>query len=88
MTDNGNNDVFYSNKDFDKLMAEAGDSADNEFRFKKMAEAEKILIDDMPIIPIYFYTQPYMQKPYVSGIYKTNINYPTLTFADIDLSQR
>lgn len=88
MTDNGNNDVFYSNKDFDKLMAEAGDSADNEFRFEKMAEAEKILIDDMPIIPIYFYTQPYMQKPYVSGIYKTNINYPTLTFADIDLSQR
>lgn len=88
MTDNGNNDVFYSNKDFDKLMAEAGDSSDNEFRFEKMAEAEKILIDDMPIIPIYFYTQPYMQKPYVSGIYKTNINYPTLTFADIDLSQR
>ena len=88
MTDNGNNDVFYSNKDFDKLMAEAGDSADNEYRFEKMAEAEKILIDDMPIIPIYFYTQPYMQKPYVSGIYKTNINYPTLTFADIDLSQR
>lgn len=88
MTDNGNNDVFYSNKDFDKLMAEAGDSSDNEFRFEKMAEAEKILIDDMPIIPIYFYTQPYMQKPYVSGIYKTNLNYPTLTFADIDLSQR
>ena len=88
MTNNGNNDVFYSNEEYDKLMAEAGDSADNEFRFEKMAEAEKILIEDMGIAPIYFYVQPYLQKPYVSGVYKNSLNYPVLTFADIDLSQR
>lgn len=88
MTNNGNNDAFYSNPEYDKLLEEAGNSADNEFRFEKMAEAEKILMEDMGVAPIYFYTQPYLQKPYVTGVYKINLNYPSFTFADIDLSQR
>jgi len=84
MTENGNNDAFYSNPEFDNLMKEAGESSDNEFRFEKMAEAEKIVMEDMGVAPIYFYTQPYLQKSYVTGVYKNNMNYPTLTFADIE----
>lgn len=86
MTENGNNDAFYSNPEFDNLMKEAGESSDNEFRFEKMAEAEKIVMEDMGVAPIYFYTQPYLQKSYVTGVYKSNMNYPTLTFADIEQS--
>ncbi|WP_394022396.1 peptide ABC transporter substrate-binding protein [Anaerococcus martiniensis] len=86
MTENGNNDAFYSNPEFDNLMKEAGESSDNEFRFEKMAEAEKIVMEDMGVTPIYFYTQPYLQKSYVTGVYKNNMNYPTLTFADIEQS--
>lgn len=86
MTENGNNDAFYSNPEFDNLMKEAGESSDNEFRFEKMAEAEKIVMEDVGVAPIYFYTQPYLQKSYVTGVYKNNMNYPTLTFADIEQS--
>lgn len=86
MTENGNNDAFYSNPEFDNLMKEAGESSDNEFRFEKMAEAEKIVMEDVGVAPIYFYTQPYLQKSYVTGVYKSNMNYPTLTFADIEQS--
>ncbi len=88
VTDNGNNDVFYSNPEYDKLMEEASSSLDDKVRFEKMAEAEKVLIEDMAVAPIYFYTQPYLQKPYLTGVYKNNLNYPVLTFADIDALQK
>jgi oligopeptide transport system substrate-binding protein len=31
-------------------------------------QAEKLLIDEMPIAPIYFYTGSYMKKPYVKNV--------------------
>ena len=51
---------------------------------KNMKEAEKILMEEMPIIPVYFYTQPYLTKPYVKGIYKPLLNYPMMTYTDFE----
>ena len=32
-----------------------------------MEEAERILLDDMPLIPIYFYVSKHLVKPWVGG---------------------
>jgi oligopeptide transport system substrate-binding protein len=77
------NDARYSNAEYDKLILEAKGTADQNIRFNNMREAEKILMKDMPIIPVYFYTQPYAVKPNVEGIYKLPIYYPTITYANI-----
>ncbi len=37
----------------------------------------------MAVIPVYFYTQPYV-TPGVKGIIKVPIRYPVITYADID----
>jgi len=82
-SDSSFNDAKYNNKKYDELVFTAKGTADQKVRFDAMREAEKILMNDMPIIPVYFYTQPYAQKSYVTGVFKPLVNYPKLTYADI-----
>lgn len=83
-TDGPFNDANYSNPEYDKLIDIAKGTADQKVRFDAMRKAEAILMEDVPIVPVYFYTQPYAVKPYVTGVYKIPINYPTITYADIN----
>lgn len=77
------NDAKFNSPEYDKLIDEAKASADPTVRFTAMRAAEKLLMESMPVVPIYFYTQPYVQKPGVTGIYKPLINYPVMIYADI-----
>lgn len=77
------NDVKYNNPEYDELIEKAKSTNDQEVRMQAMKEAEKILMEDMPVIPVYFYTQPYTVKPNVTGIVKVPVRYPTITYADI-----
>jgi len=77
------NDVKYNNPEYDKLIETAKKSNDQATRMKAMKEAEKMLMEDMPVIPVYFYTQPYTVKPNVTGIVKVAVRYPIITYADI-----
>ena len=38
-------------------------------RFSLLHEAEKVLMDELPISPVYFYSINYMLKDYVKGVY-------------------
>ena len=78
------NDAKYNNPEYDELVLTAKGTADQKIRFDSMRKAEKMIMEDMPIIPVYFYTQPYVQKPYVTGVYKPLVNYPKLTYADMN----
>lgn len=44
----------YSNEAFDSLTREAADMIDLAARAEKLAEAERIILDEMPLIPIYY----------------------------------
>ena len=78
------NDAKYNNPEYDKLVRIAKNSSDQAERFEAMKKAEKMVMEDMPVIPVYFYTQPYAQKSYVTGVYKPLVNYPKLTYADMN----
>ena len=87
VTGGSQNDVSYSNPEYDKLIEEAKSTLDQKVRMDNMKKAEKILLEDAAIIPIYFYTEPYVVKPNVTGIYKALTQYPTLTYAQITLNK-
>ena len=63
----GNNDSHYKNPRYDNLVRLAKSSLNPEIRLKAMHEAEKLLMDDAVIAPLYFYTRVTMVKPYVKG---------------------
>ncbi|MEE0932355.1 peptide ABC transporter substrate-binding protein [Clostridium sp. D43t1_170807_H7] len=71
VTNGGNNDAGFSNAEYDSLIAEAKIETDIEKRESLLREAEYILMDEMPVIPIYFYTTVMGWNDDVEGILVT-----------------
>ncbi len=72
LTGGGNNNTGWSNRRYDELIAMAARESDPQRRMQIFYEAEEILMDELPIIPLYIYTTFYLKKPYVRG-YTSNI---------------
>ena len=83
-SDSPNNHVGYSNPEFDSLIKKAGIESDRAERINYLHEAEKILADDMPIIPVYFYSNVIMKSPRVKGIYLSPTGTVFFRGAEID----
>lgn len=66
-SNSGNNDSQYKNPRYDNLVRLAKSTMNPEIRMKAMHEAEKMLLDDSVIAPLYFYTKVTMVKPNVKG---------------------
>ncbi|MDZ5033935.1 peptide ABC transporter substrate-binding protein [Clostridium perfringens] len=67
-TGGGNNDAGFSNAEYDKLLADARKETDANRRWELMRKAEDILMDEAPIIPLYYYTKVKGAKPEVKGV--------------------
>jgi oligopeptide transport system substrate-binding protein len=61
------NSESYGNPRFDALMKRAERTIDLDARARLMEEAERIMMDDMPLIPIYHYVSKRLVKPWVDG---------------------
>lgn len=57
----------YRSEEFDSLMQKAGTQADTGLRRLYMEEAERVLLADHPVIPLYFYVSKHLVSPRVSG---------------------
>jgi oligopeptide transport system substrate-binding protein len=83
VSDGPYNDVHYSNPEYDALINTAKTSMDPGVRMDAMHKAEQILINDMPILPVYYYTRPHVYKENITGIYTLINRQPSFKFADI-----
>ena len=63
-SNNGNNDSKYASPDYDQLLQEARTAEDP---LPLYHEAEQLLIQDMPILPIYHYTLNFMLDDTIKG---------------------
>jgi len=57
----------YVNSRYDELIDRAASEQDAKVRAKLLEHAEGILIEDMPLIPIYFYVSKHLVKRWVGG---------------------
>jgi oligopeptide transport system substrate-binding protein len=70
ITDGGNNSTHFSDPVYDDLILyEAPKAPTREERYALFTEAETILMDEMPIIPIYTYTSKHLIHPSVEGLH-------------------
>ncbi|OOR99563.1 oligopeptide ABC transporter substrate-binding protein OppA [Haemophilus paracuniculus] len=67
LSNSSNNTAFYQSKAYDEAVAESYAATDAEGRAKAYAKAEAILAQDAPIVPVYFYVNTRLVKPYVKG---------------------
>ncbi|HEX2476108.1 MAG TPA: peptide ABC transporter substrate-binding protein [Lacipirellulaceae bacterium] len=71
VTDGDNNNTGFSNAEYDKLIADAAREPDKTKRIEILESAERLLMEEMPIIPIYYYVSRNMVRPRVRGLYNT-----------------
>jgi oligopeptide transport system substrate-binding protein len=57
----------YSNPQFDALVDQASNMKDGPEREGLFHKAEAILNEDAPLLPVYYYVNPHLIKPYVKG---------------------
>ena len=67
VTGRGNNQTGWSSNQYDSLLLKGANSSSQEERFSFFDEAEHILMDELPVLPIYTYTRIYMLHPDVEG---------------------
>ena len=75
LTGGGQNETGWSNKEYDRLIGEAARTGDAAARLELFQKAETILMDEVPIIPIYFYTRQHLISPKVKGWHPTLLDH-------------
>src|ERR1035438_10348114 len=65
--DSGNNFTGWSNAGYDALLFAAARTADPAARNGLYARAERILLSEAPVIPLYHYTHVFLIQPSVRG---------------------
>ena len=68
VTGGGNNQTGWSNAEYDGLIERAARESDPEARMKIFRRAETILLDEVPIVPIYVYTTTMLVRPGLEGV--------------------
>lgn len=69
VSDNENNQTHWANAEYDQLIAAAESESDEAKRAKLLYRAEEILLDEAPIVPIYYYYSRNLVRPHVRGFY-------------------
>jgi len=84
VTGGGHNNTNWSNAKYDELIAFAKSSPDEKARAQAMFDSEKLLLEEGPIVPIYFRQIAFAKQPYVKDVVRNFIGAdPDFVFADI-----
>ena len=65
---NAQNNGKWANGEYDKLIASSKTATNDESRFSDLVKAEKILLKDQGITPLYYQTTAWLVRPSVKGI--------------------
>ena len=75
VTNGGNNNTGWSNKTYDALIAKAKATVDPKARMATLHAAEKIIMTDLPILPIYYYTNPVLLSKHIKNFYESPMSF-------------
>jgi len=66
-SDNPSNMFGYRSEEYDSLLQRASTQSDPERRQLYLEEAERVLLADHPVIPLYYYVSKHLVRPGISG---------------------
>jgi oligopeptide transport system substrate-binding protein len=85
-TDSENNFFEYSNLDLDALLDQAAIEQDEATRLAMYQQAEQLVVDEAPCLPLWHGTNHILVKPYVKGYELSPLGVPDLSRVHIDRS--
>jgi oligopeptide transport system substrate-binding protein len=82
-TNNGNNDTNWSNAEYDRLLEASLAAKTREERYALYQQMDAILVDELPVLPIYYYTTVRALNPKVQGYYPTLLDIHPVKYMSI-----
>lgn len=82
--DNGTNNTLWENPRYIELLDNSAVATDHGERSQLLKEAEGILLEEMPIVPLFFSSYNYVKKPSVNGVYFSELGYLDFKHAYLD----
>lgn len=73
----------WHNPQYSRLLEIAQDCTDNTKRLELLHDAETIVMKELPIIPLFYYTFKYMKKDYLDNIYLSHLGQIDFKWAKI-----
>ncbi len=67
-SENEMNHSGFNNKQYDDYLKLASSKKAGEERLNDLRKAEQLMLEEMPIIPLYFYVSTHLMKPWVFGL--------------------
>ena len=67
--ENGTNNTDWDNSDYARLLQESTFEMDRPKRFALLEEAQEILMQDMPVFPLFYYTFSFLKNPLLEGVW-------------------
>ena len=83
LTGGGNNQTGWSNAEYDRLIRSALTQPDEAARMAVYQKLETILADELPVLPIYFYTRIYAISPKVKNWISTPLDNRAWKWVDL-----
>jgi oligopeptide transport system substrate-binding protein len=84
-TGGGNNNSNWGSPEYDRLLSASLDTKNDQERYAIYQKMEKILVDEMPFIPLYFYTHPRLISPRVRHFRTTYLD--SFPWKHVDLAE-
>jgi len=82
-TGGGNNNTNWGSAEYDRLLTRALDARTTAGRYEIYQSMEKILVDDLPVLPIFFYTYARLVRPNVKHYRTTYIDHYSWKHVDL-----
>jgi len=83
LSSSGLNDAHWSNAEYDRLITQSRTELDPHRRMATLHQAEKLLMDEMPISPLFYYVVLWMEKSYVKDYQRNALGYTYFDRAQI-----
>ncbi len=83
----GNNYTNWESEEYASLLEESRTITDPEERKSVLKEAEQIFMDELPLAPIYFYTNVYTKKDYVKDVKPSAMGSINLKYGSIESAE-
>lgn len=88
VTGGDDNDTNWGNTRYDELIEQAAREPDAAKRLRMLHDAEVILMDELPVIPIYVQKTKNMVRRYVSGLFENVLDDHPLKWISVDAAAR
>lgn len=83
-----NNQTGWSNQHYDELIHQSASEVDSARRMQLLQEAERILLEEQPILPICHYTSKDFVQTYITGFYCNRLKSHPLHLLKVDRERR